>query len=268
MNDLFTLKHLSGSTINAFIERKHQFFASKIERKPFKTNPNMCRGKAVEEIVNQWVNGREFSSNAELQQEALLQYDKEMLEYVEITPSYIKEEDVIRTTVTDLAALAYNTYRTEIFPIHKPTSQKKIYYRYDGIDMDVVGILDYHIPNKFVRDCKVVAKSAKKLSQGYCITGAVYKAATGDDMIYDLFVANKKVIHCPLKMTDEEFKFGLSYGAAAAKVLIELRNCEDPVRLSQLWCFPDLDAVWDKTEKKELADRWGIYLPKVESNEE
>lgn len=268
MNDLFTLKHLSGSTINAFIERKHQFFASKIKKKPFKTNPNMCRGKAVETIVNQWVSGRIFNSTEELAREVLMQYDKEMLEYVEITPNYDKEKDEIRPTVVDLACLAYNTYKNEVFLINKPASQKKIFHRYDGIDMDVVGVLDYHVPGRFVRDCKVVGKSAKKLSQAYCITGAIYKAATGDDMIYDLFVANKKVIHCPVKMTDEEYKFGLSYGAAAAKVLIELKNCEDPVRLSELWCFPDLDAVWDKTEKQELASEWGIYLPKEESNED
>ncbi len=265
--ELFTLKHLSGSTLNAFIERKHQFFASKIQRKPFKTNPNMCRGKAVEEIVNQWVNGRVFRSNEELAQEAIMQYDKEMLPYVEITPNYTKSADPIRATVVDLAALAYNTYSQELFPITKPTSQRKIFTRYEGVDMDCIGLLDYHIPGSAVRDCKVVSKSSKKLSQGYCVTGALYRQATGDQMVYDLFVANKKVIHCPVKMTDEEYKFGLSYGAAAAKVLIELNTCEDPVRCAELWCFPDLDAVWDKTEKQELADRWGIYLPKVEEED-
>lgn len=262
-----SLQHLSGNTINSFICRKNSLYLSKILGKPFETNPNMCRGKAVEGAINEWVDGR-IKSDAEIPQTALRIYDLEIEPYRLLNPD-CPEIQKKRDQVEGCAIAAFNHY-FDIYEFSKPTTQCKITARYDGIDIDLIGYLDYYRYQKEVRDCKVVAAGAKSVfaaSLEYCVTGAIYHIATGCPVYYDLVVAKKKPDVTSLKMTDEEIKFGLSYGMAAAKAIIELQDCNDPARFFELMCFPDLGSMYNKGEQKEAAERWGIYWPeeKVES---
>lgn len=237
------LNHFSGSTINSFIERRPSFYKSKILKKGIIVNPNMARGSAVEGYVNAYFRGEQISP--------IEIYDHELEDYP-------KDERYkrIRDSVAPLAELALHHYKNEF--LNPPTMQMKIETRLDGVDRPVIGYLDYLEYGRQVRDCKVVERNSSKLPQSYVVTGSLYKKAMNCDVYYDLFVNNKKPVHTELKLSDEEYEFGISYATAAAKAIEELMECQDTDRFFELMCFPDLSTYYDEVERKEMADMWGI----------
>lgn len=258
------LKHLSGSTINTFIERKYGFYKSKIIKAPFATGPSMARGKAVENCVNKWADGYDYPSIEHLYIIAQAEYEKEVADYKRwySSPSEadIEKEKKISDSVPALAKLAVETYM-DLFDMGRPSTQTPIRTQYEGINFDIIGFLDFYQYNRMVRDCKVLGQTKNQLPQAYCITGALYKKATNVRVYYDLFIANKEPKHVQIELSEEDYKFGLSYGAAAAKCILELQECKDPVRFFELTCFPNLDEIYDRAERMEACERWGIYLP-------
>lgn len=238
------LQHFSGSTINSFIERRSGFFRSKVLNVPFRTNPSMARGKAVEEYVNAYFDGEQVNP--------LDLFDREC------PPQDNEKYHAIRSSVPTLANLALSFYESEF--IQHPLKQFKIEVRLPEVNLPIIGFLDYYQFGKQVRDCKVVERNSSSLSQAYIVTGSLYKLATGCDVYYDLFVNNKKPVHTELKLSDEEYKFGLSYATQACKTLEEIMICEDPDRFFELMCFPNLDEFYDPYEKKDVAEQWGITL--------
>ncbi len=255
------LRHLSGSTVNSFISNRPSFYRSKIIGRPFFANENMCRGKAVEYVVNKWCEGHIYVDDEQIKQWALANYDEEMQPYAQVTPSYSKFTDDIRDTIPQLAVLAVKYYQNLFGPAGAMT-QTKININLPGVELDFLGYLDFFRPGTDFSDCKVLKRTPSKLDQSYCISAAIYKQATGVNGFYDVFVPLKKgPQHKRLKVTSDDFKFGLSYAIAAGKCIEQVQRIEDPKQMmATLLSFPDLNAVYDKTEKKELADEYGIIL--------
>lgn len=248
------LSHYSGSTLGDFIERPDSFYRRKIQKVEFAINPSMARGKAIEDVINYFLKEDEILDVHELFEEHLKGYepksdkDKEKLEK-------------IRASLLGLTSVAIEEYKSE-FLFEKPLQQFKIEGRLDGVKIPFIGYLDYYIPRQMVRDCKVVGRNPGKLSQRYIITASLYRFATGvDTVIYDLFVDNKKPVHVAYQLTDEEYKFGLSYAKRAMQVLDELQETEDPDRVFELMCFPNLESYFDEYEKKSIAEAWEIEMP-------
>lgn len=249
------LPHLSASTINSFLERRYSWFNQKVRRTPFKTNPAMCRGKAIEAAINEWLNGTVDPEN--LSKYALSVYDSELNDWRCQQKGYKPEEDVVRLSIPAMMEVGFAHFK-DLYLIQRPTQQEKVSIQLDGVSRPVVGYMDYHIPTVRVDDCKVVGQSKSKLPMGYIIQGAVYRKATGVPVMFHFIVDNKKPVVKTLTLTDEEYSFGLRYMTRAAQVIEELEVCEDTRRMLELMSFPNLEVVWDDSEKKELMEQWGI----------
>lgn len=259
----FRLDHLSGSTINSFIENKPSFFKNKIERAGFSPNPNMCRGKAVEHVIQIALeDSTAMQSKEEINKTVIAAYDEELRPWaLSRGSSYNKLNDDIRDTLPRMAQLGINTYRN-LYAGKMVHCQVKVIGQLPGLDFDIIGYEDFVVFGQEVSDCKVVKKSAKRLSQGYCISGAFYRLASNLPVFYDLLVCNKQSEkHVRLPLTNEDYEFGISYAVAAGNQILKINKEEDPAKVMNLIMeFPDLDAAWDKVEKKELADKFDIKL--------
>lgn len=251
------MSYLSASTINSFIERRGTWYRQKVEGMKFQPNPNMSRGSAVEHAINSWLATGEFENLAEV---ALNKFDLELQDWIKTASASGKEKhDEIRRTIPALVELAFKHYEKE-FDIRKPISQQKINCKLPGISREIVGYLDYYRPKFIVNDLKIVSKTPSGLSQGYIIQGALYKEATGCDVVFDFMIPNKTPVCKSIKLTDDEYIFGLSYATEAAKVLEELESCSDPKRVMKLMAFPNLSSFFTYEEKKEAASEYGIKL--------
>ena len=155
--------------------------------------------------------------------------------------------------------MAFGFYKPE-FTNNPAKTQHKISVKLDGVERDVIGYLDFYQEGIRVRDSKVVSRSPSKLSQDYILQGSLYRKATGCEVVFDFFVDNKKPIHKPIILSDDEYIFGISYMTVAAKVLEELEVCDNPKRIIELMSFPNLDNLWTHADKVVAAKQWGIQL--------
>ncbi len=245
------MPHLSASTVNKFIEDRYGFYQSKVIGERFKPNVKMARGTAVEHGVNLFVTG----TNTMLVEMAIGKFDEEV-NGIECDPQELKE---VRDSIPGLLNLAIDHYR-EAFAFSNPEIQSKISAKLPGVSRELTGYLDYLVPKKVVRDCKVVGVTPSKLKQGYIIQGSLYKFSTGLDVVFDFFVANKKPVVKSIKLTDNDYAFGLSYLIEACKVIEEIQVCESAQRMMQLMSFPNLEAMWTLSDKKEAANKYNIKL--------
>jgi hypothetical protein len=249
------MNYLSPSTINSFIERRGTWYRQKVEGMKFQPNPNMARGTAVEHAINVWLATGEISVEV-----ALNKFDLELEDWKKTaSASGLAKHDEIRATIPGLVLLAHDHYDNE-FTIRKPISQHKIECRLKGVSRPILGYLDYFRPQILVNDSKVVSKTPSGLSQGYIIQGALYKEATGCDVVFDFFIPNKIPVKKSIKLTDDEYIYGISYATQAAKVLEELETCEDPKRVMKLMAFPNLASFFTMEEKAEAAAEYDIKL--------
>ncbi len=244
------IPHLSASTINSFINSRFGFYQAKVLGTPFQGNEYTSRGTAVEHAVNTWI---ENPGHGDFIGAALTKFDEEIKK---AGLSKIAAEDV-RETIPGLVELALNVYMVE-FSEHKAVTQRKIETELDGVTRKILGYLDFFQMGVAVRDSKVVSRTPSKLSQAYVIQGSLYKKATGLPVVFDFFVPNKKPVHKPIALSDDEAIFGLSYLTAAAKVIEEIEVCESPKRMMELMSFPNLDDFYNDKEKRQAARIWGI----------
>lgn len=259
-------KHWSPSTINSFITNRAGWRASKILKRPFIQTPNMSRGKAVEEIVNRFVENRgaPFINDEHVGVCALEFYDNENKLYKENAgPNWV---DKFRADIPRIAVKALEIYKDKCIT-ETPLTQTKIYCKLPGVERQVLGILDYFWHGQKVSDCKVLSKNMSRLSIDYCISGGIYSEGTGTPVTFDTFVPLKKeVSHKPHKLSDAEKKFGLSYAAAAARCMEQLIVAEDPEEVFRLMSFPNIAAIWDADDRKKVADEWEFELLEEEED--
>jgi hypothetical protein len=251
------MNYLSPSTINSYIERRGTWYRQKVEGMKFQANPNMARGTAVEHAINCWL---ATGDSKEMVMQALAKFDLELKDWIKTaSKSGMDKHDEIRATIPGLVEVAYRHYDME-FTARKPITQHKISCNLPGVQREILGYLDYFRPQFLVNDSKVVSKTPAGLSQGYIIQGSLYKLATGCDVVFDFFIPNKTPVAKSIKLSDDEFIYGLSYATEAAKVLEELETCEDPKRIMKLMAFPNLSSFWTYEEKAEAAAEYGIKL--------
>ena len=243
------IPHLSASTINSFITDRFGFYQSKVKKKPFAGNEFTARGTAVEHAVNEWLE----NGHTNVEEVALARFDEEMRKNG--LSKFDGEE--VRDTIPGLARLAFNTY-LPIFGEHKAKTQHKISTNLDGVSREIVGYLDFYQEGVRVRDSKVVSRTPSSMSQNYVLQGALYRHAMQVPVTFDYFVANKTPVHKPITLSDDDFIFGLSYLTKAAQVIEEIEVCDNPQRLLELMSFPNLDALYNRKDKKAAAEIWGI----------
>lgn len=250
-NGIF-IPHLSASTVNSFIESRHNFYQSKVKSKPFSGSEHTARGTAVEHGVNVWL---ENPDEKDILKHALDKYDDEIKR---AGMSVIAGAD-FRETIKGLLDVALKFYQSE-FGERKAITQHKFEYQLDGVNRKIVGYLDFLQFDHAVRDSKVSGKSPSKLKQAYVLQGALYRKALNLPVYFDFFVANKTPVHKAFVLTDDEYAFGISYLTAAAKCIEEIEECTCPTRMMELMSFPNLEAMWTTKDKKEAAEIWGITL--------
>jgi hypothetical protein len=253
------IPHLSPSTINSFIERRSAFFDSKVLRAPFTANPAMARGTAVEHGINEWL--RDPSLLPNLADIALEKFDQELVKYVKMaSQSALDDMASLRLSIPGLVECAYKHF-SSIWTFGMPIGQAPVNCKLPGVKRKITGFMDYFRPGKEVIDCKVSAKSPGKLSQGYCIQGAIYHHFTGMPVEFHFIVANKTPKTEIIRMTEDDIVFGLSYATRAAELLEELEECANPKRVMEICMgFPNLSSLWNYEEKRDAAKRWGITL--------
>lgn len=248
------LHHLSPSAISSFISNRPGFYSGKVLKEPFRPNAGMARGKAVEHGINMWIDsladGKTELSDEESVEWAMEKYDAEYNEHKFDEAKYQEN----RETVEGLVECGIEHFRELIDHYGTPDTQSKICIRLDGVDLDIIGYLDFEF-GKIIKDTKVYAKSPYCLSDGYIIQGAMYKHARKKDMDFTFLVANKNPVVKTISLTDEEFEFGIRYGTAAGKCIERIIHCTCPKEMMALMSFPDLEKIWDKEEKKSVMKR-------------
>lgn len=247
------MKHLSVSTVNSFISYKSNFIESKLKGKPFRPSANMARGTAVEAGLNAYMNGAGIET-AVLQAHTVYKNELEQNKFDK------EKADTLYSTIEGCVLAACSHYKPIIAEKGRPLMQEKFEVKISGIKRPIVGYLDYKFADQ-IDDLKCVSKSPYGLSQGYKIQGSVYRHVYDNDVFFNHVVATKDPKVVPIKLTDNDYTFGLNYfikAAIALEEMIDACEAKDPFLVLEKFAFPDLSQVWDEEEKKEIAKQYGI----------
>jgi len=241
------LDHLSPSTVNSFIENKIQFVRNKVLKEPFKGNANMSRGSAIEHAVNEKFNG-----------------DKRAPELIAIERYKALQENQgwadkpdVEETIAPIAKVAWPYYQ-KIADGKRPKMQQKLNFQSKHLQRPIIGFLDYMFPFG-IRDCKVVGRTPSKLKQSYVIQGAVYSKVFKMPVTFDFFIPMAREVRAvSIPISEEEVRYGWKYFMKAAKAIESLIETIDPTEVMHIMAFPNLEAIWDEEERKEVAKLYGL----------
>jgi len=247
------VKHLSVSTVNSFISYKSNFIENKMKGQPFRPSANMARGTAVEHGLNTYIKGAGIET-------AVLEAQTNFKNSLVKDKFNQQKADDLYPSIEGCVLEACRHYKS-FLKNGAPQMQERFEVQLDGIKRPIVGYLDY-LFDECIRDLKCVSKTPSYgLSQGYKIQGAVYKKVYGVDVYFDHIVANKEPKAVPVKLTDQDYSFGLNYFVKAAQALERMLDaCEngDPYTVLEQFAFPDLSQVWDADEKEAIAKQYGL----------
>ena len=274
-------KHLSASTINSFIAYRADWFMSKILGQRGKGNPAMFRGTSVEHGVNHFVDHRpKWDSPFMSEQDVELMYncvEEGQRKFKELCLEAGESPTAMLKSIADGVAKAIPTL-VEIWGSNKPDTQHKLTFRLPGVEIPIIGFLDYlESWHTTIRDMKVSARSPSydkyleryKLKQDYQIQGALYKHATGHDVIFHFFVPLKtECKEFAIPLVDEDYHWALEYATMAANRIEKIYDIMDkpwvfqkPDDIAEVFAamaFPNLDAFWNDKDREFAQAIWGI----------
>lgn len=254
----FTMpEHLSYSTITSFISNRFDWFQRKIIGKPWEGNIHTERGNAVEHGLDLLIDGRSLS---DAQEAACEKYKAACLGM----EGY--EETLLQSIRDVLAKLSQE------FPYQDVDEKQKKVIIDIGIDLPILGYLDYRMNARFnrqIRDLKSTTKKPAKLSQNYRIQGGMYQEwGEGCEMIYCFGIHTKTANYheIPLELADGQKM--LEYARIAGRAMIAIYRImskpifmwteEDKQNLFKMLLFPDLDSCWNPKDYGQAANWIGL----------
>ena len=253
-NMLLELDHLSPSHINTFIENRPNWFARYFRDKPYSSNLNTARGHAVEAgIVHYLTVEQDITESIKA---GLEEYEKKI--------KGIKDDITYRQSIGPMIKTAIEGtdkqagYEVLLLKYGAPETQKKISVMLEGCDIPIEGYLDFFWPKKKVVDNKCTKRNPDSLSQGYIVQGAIYKLATGLPVYFLYEIANKTPTLKEIKLSDEDYQFGIALATRAAKAIQMIVNNPIDGRLMEALMFPDPSGGYGGDEAKELCKFLGL----------
>lgn len=241
------LKHLSASTINAFITNRPKWFASKFLGLGFNGSIHTTRGHAVEAGIVSWLRQGDMTQAIK---DAMEEYDKKIVG--------IEDNIEFRQSVGPLVKVGiegtddFSGYEEFKAKYGKAKTQEKISVNLDGCSIPVIGYLDF-LYGKRIIDNKVSGKSPSCLSQDYILQGAIYKKATGLPVSFMFEIANKKPIVKIIELSDDDYKFGIQLATKAAIAIERILDNPIDMDLMRAFMFPDPSGGYGGEEQKEVC---------------
>jgi len=233
---------------------RDQFVRSKVLGKPTMSNPSFARGHAVEYGICEWL-CRGLDENDAVQA-AIGHY---ALKSADLPPAdKVKFKDQIDPMVR--AGIRHYKEVNAISPSGDVLDQVKIETYIDATPTKIIGYIDLLYPNK-VRDIKTASRTPSALSDGYKIQGAVYKLATGKDVIFDFIVPLKTGVKVKsIQLSPDDFNLGMKLINVTVKSMDAFfagipeeddRTAKDLDFINSL-ALPALGNVWNPAERIEI----------------
>lgn len=250
-------QRLSASTINSFLSRRPGWVLGKLFGFRGPSNPNFCRGKAVEDGVNLYVETRKTGRNDDdVIEEAIAharqRYEDHLLKD-QVTTGKI---DDIRKHIEPFTRKGIDFlvpgWETSGFPSTQSRIEKPVLGR------DFICFLDYEEEAR-VRDLKCVGRKPSKLSLDYQVQGSIYKYVTGKPVIFT-HVCPSGVFDIPVTTNEYDFAMGLiGHAIEAIDRIYDLLAESDQAReMCELMGFPDINALWNGEEIRHQLKSYGI----------
>lgn len=246
-------EHLSYSTITSFISNRFDWFQRKILGKPFQGNIHTERGNALEHGLDLVIDGKSLSDAKDA---ACEKYELACKGMEGWEPSVLTSLcDVLDKVVTS-------------FPYQDVEEKQKKVYIDIGLSLPILGFLDYRMNAKFdreIRDLKSTGRKPSSLSQSYKIQGGLYQL-WGENcrMIYCYGVHTKTAQYVELPLELLEGQRMVKYAKIAGERIVHIYDLmtkplymfseSDRKELFQALMFPDLDAMWNKSDYKRAAN--------------
>ena len=169
--DTYGIKHLSASSINAYLTNQSLWVLERVLKKWSPPGPMAFRGSAVEDGVTHGLKDLEASIE-ECADVALSKFDEKS--GLQLDEKAIAERGKIPGYV-ESALIELRPYGT---PSH---FQDRIELSIDGLDIPIIGYTDYRYDQHgLIVDLKTTARLPSRLSEAHIRQGAIYATAMGN----------------------------------------------------------------------------------------
>lgn len=244
--------HHSASSLTSFLEYRATWFLKKYrDMEAFTGSPDTARGHAVEAGVQYYMLSKEEDEEVKTQESIKAAHECFVAKTIGMT---IDPE--FRASINPCVLKAIKVF--DSYPGPLISTQEKIELRMNGLELPIIGYLDFHFPSTIV-DCKVTSKTPSQLKQSYIMQGSIYRAAKNKPVVFEFTIPLKSEVKShDLELTDEEFDKGLKLVFATAKSVEKILSSEIDGRLMEALFMPNPTSIWNKAELANVMKAFGL----------
>ena len=235
------IDHLSASSLNTYSENPSFWCLRYLYNYREEGNPAMWRGSAVEAGLDLWLFKRSLD---DANKAALNHFDQNGVMVDPNTGEINKEMDKERNAILPMLLNAVNLLEEEDAP---DARQLKFEYWFDGIEIPLIGYIDYVWPKK-VCDLKTTHRMPSEISGNHSRQISLYSAVKErpGELLY---VTSKKAEIKPITDVDRHVRL-LGRYAHSIRALLSLSN--DKHDAASVFA-PDFDHYYFRRDEAKIA---------------
>lgn len=257
IDNIFDIKHHSPSTVNSFIEYRHQWYIQKIKGIRFPGSHAMARGKAVEQGINHYLEN-DSPTIEECIAAGIKLWSEEIIA--------LGDDFDIRQTLGPSIKAAIKHFSEKGYDDGNTKTQQEIRVTLPGCELPFKGYMDFLRPD-ILLDTKCVGRTPTwdksnqcyKQKQGYTLQAAIYQKATGLNPVFIYIIPLKegvKVIEAPFLQS--ELDWGLKLASKAAQAIEQIISNPLDGDLMQAFMFPNPDAIYGGESLNLTLSQFGL----------
>ncbi len=248
------LNHFSASQVNTFLAEPALWILRRFWGVQGEASPAMYRGTAVESALDTLL----YKPDTDMEECLRLAMESfELQAQGEISPAHDKARDEIEKVLGNLVPWI------KASELPTPTArQMRIEYWIDGIDIPVIGYLDY-----LLEDCLIDLKTTGRApgfrdnrlwgKDDHLRQCAVYRAVKGvpAKLLYAMTAKDRE----PILYEISDHEKALKQVHAAVRAMVRLNNDENRESVAELYPPQDINGFrWDDTTRKQAEQIWRL----------
>ena len=241
------IKHLSASSLNLFKNSPARWVLSYLFRIKDGPSPAMLRGKSAESAI-EWALQNDITDIDEVAEYAAQDFESHRPSRRSTDEALESKYAAERAICQKCAVSGYEFIQGQDFgPLI--SSQDKLEFRIDGIDVPIIGFTDFTFENGITVDLKCVGKAQSRPKMDHAVQIAGYGIASNYQQAllyaYPRTKSNTDDFSARLfKISAETVEQQLGFAAHTAHAIRNvLAYSDDPYKIASLFA-PDLDSFY------------------------
>jgi len=251
---------ISPSTMSNFIERRSAWYMSKVAgMSTFTTSDYLQRGKAIEAGLQCLLQGGNEEDAMAIGLKELWDFPDGDLNESQL----VKMQDHAASLGAYLQCCWTNYQKFQFLGLK--SAQAKVSLQPDFCSFELYGYVDF-LWSKLWTDLKVLSQTPSKLSQGYCVQGAIYDKATGQPGVFTIVARTNpkagpvyRYSEQHIRKQEKSLDWWWAYVRMAAIAMEGVYDCAlsgDVDNLIKHMSFPNLESFYGENDINDALKFW------------